>query len=61
MGRSTHHISYIPHCLGTHMYEAGYDLPYIQKFLGHKAITSTMVYITLTGRKDYPLLLDTMM
>ena len=49
------------HCLGTHMYEAGYDLPYIQKFLGHKAITSTMVYITLTGRKDYPLLLDTMM
>ena len=48
------------HCLGTHMYEAGYDLPYIQKFLGHKCITSTMVYITLTGRRDYPLLLDTM-
>ena len=48
------------HCLGTHMYEAGYDLPYIQKFLGHKSITSTMVYITLSGRKEYPLLLDTM-
>lgn len=42
------------HCIGTHMYEAGYDLPYIQKFLGHKRITSTMVYITLTGEKDYP-------
>lgn len=48
------------HCMGTHMYEAGYDLPYIQKFLGHKRIDSTMVYITLTGRKDYLPLLDTM-
>lgn len=48
------------HCMGTHMYEAGYDLPYIQKFLGHKSIDSTMVYITLTGRKDYLPLMDTL-
>lgn len=48
------------HFLGTHMYEAGYDLPYIQKFLGHRSINSTMVYITLTGRKDYLPLMDAM-
>ena len=48
------------HCLGTHMYEAGCDLPYIQKFLGHKSITSTMVYITVTGNKTYENPLDKM-
>lgn len=46
------------HCLGTHMYEDGCDLPYIQKYLGHKSITSTMVYITVTGEKKYPHPLD---
>jgi dGTPase len=34
------------HCLGTHMYEAGCDLFYIQKVLGHRAISSTLVYIS---------------
>ena len=41
------------HCIGTHMYEAGYDLPYIQKFMRHKCITSTMIYITLSGKTTY--------
>ena len=34
------------HCLGTHMYENGCDLFYIQKVLGHKAISSTLIYIS---------------
>ena len=34
------------HCLGTHMYESGCDLFYIQKVLGHRAISSTLVYIS---------------
>lgn len=42
------------HCLGTHMYEAGCDLPYIQKCLGHKSILSTMVYITVRADGKYP-------
>ena len=46
------------HCLGTHMYEDGCDLPYIQKFLGHKSITSTMVYITVTDNRTYENPLD---
>ncbi len=33
------------HCLGTHMYENGCDLYYIMKVLGHRAISSTLVYI----------------
>lgn len=47
------------HCCGTHMYEAGYDLPYIQKFLGHRSITSTMVYISVNGNADFVSPLDT--
>lgn len=46
------------HCIGTHMYEDGCDLPYIQKFLGHKSITSTMVYITVNGNRIYQNPLD---
>lgn len=34
------------HCLGTHMYEEGCDLFYIQKVLGHRSISSTLVYIS---------------
>lgn len=34
-------------CLGTHMYESGCDLFYIQKVLGHRAISSTLVYISV--------------
>ena len=37
------------HCIGTHMYESGIDLLTIQKFLGHKSIASTTVYITFTN------------
>lgn len=47
------------HCMGTHLYEATGDLFYIQKFLGHNAISSTTVYITLTGNRSYSNPLDT--
>ena len=48
------------HCLGTHMYEAGCDLLYIQKFLGHNAISSTLVYITLKPSVLFENPLDTL-
>lgn len=48
------------HCMGTHMYEAGYDLRYIQTFMGHKSINSTTIYITLTGKRGYRNLMDSM-
>ena len=48
------------HCMGTHMYEAGYDLRYIQTFMGHKSINSTTIYVTLTGKRGYKNLMDSM-
>jgi len=35
------------HCIGSHLYQNGVDLPTIQKFLRHKSIISTLIYITL--------------
>ena len=45
---------------GLHMYEAGYDLRYIQTFMGHKSINSTTIYVTLTGKRGYKNLMDSM-
>ena len=35
------------HAIGTHLYQNGVDLPTIQKFLRHKSVISTLIYITL--------------
>jgi len=35
------------HCIGSHLYQNKTDLPTIQKFLRHKSILSTLIYITL--------------
>lgn len=36
------------HCYATHLLEEGVNLRLIQKYLGHKRLTSTMVYLHVT-------------
>jgi len=38
------------HCYGTHLLEAGVNLPVIQKYMGHRSVMSTMIYLHLTTR-----------
>jgi site-specific recombinase XerD len=42
---STHTLR---HCYATHLLEAGVNLRQIQKYLGHKYLTTTMIYLHLT-------------
>jgi integrase/recombinase XerD len=44
-GISTHTLR---HCYATHLLEAGVNLRLIQKYLGHKHLTSTMIYLHVT-------------
>jgi site-specific recombinase XerD len=36
------------HCYATHLLEAGVNLRQIQKYLGHKSLQSTTIYLHLT-------------
>lgn len=42
---STHTLR---HCYATHLLESGVNLRQIQKYLGHKHLTTTMIYLHLT-------------
>ncbi len=42
---STHTLR---HCYATHLLEAGVSLKAIQKYLGHKSLNTTMIYLHLT-------------
>lgn len=44
-GISTHTLR---HCYATHLHEAGVSLKLIQKYLGHRHLTSTMIYLHVT-------------
>jgi integrase/recombinase XerD len=44
-GVATHTLR---HCYATHLLEAGVNLRQIQKYLGHKYLTTTMIYLHLT-------------
>ncbi|WP_459925956.1 tyrosine-type recombinase/integrase [Desulfatiferula olefinivorans] len=43
-----HGIHTLRHCFATHSLEAGYDIHRIQRMLGHKNLSTTMVYLHVT-------------
>lgn len=51
------------HCYATHLLESGVNLRYIQIYLGHSSILSTLIYLHLTaaGNKDAYGIIDSLM
>lgn len=45
-------IHTLRHSVATHLFEAGVSLRWIQKFLGHKNLQTTLVYLHLTDPKE---------
>ena len=41
------------HAFGTHLYEQGVELPVIQTLLGHKSLSSTMIYVHLASPANH--------
>lgn len=50
--KNLQHPHVLKHSIATHMLERGDDPLFVQKWLGHKQLASTMVYVEIVGKRN---------
>lgn len=48
---SRSHVHVLRHSIGTHLMNAGWDISDVQDWLGHRDISSTMIYARITNKR----------
>jgi integrase len=48
---SRSHVHVLRHSIGTHLMNAGWDIADVQDWLGHRDISSTMIYAQITNKR----------